>query len=80
MEASLAPAGDTAAQAPREPQPPPTCPVFPSHPLRQSAQFFASRIVFEERHLRRLFGQEYAEYASRTPVYIPLLSLWGKFD
>lgn len=46
----------------------------------QSAQFFASRIVFEERHLSRLFGEEYTAYACRTPTRIPLLFLWGNFN
>jgi steroid 5-alpha reductase family enzyme len=33
--------------------------------------------VFEERKLRRAFGQEYADYAARTPMFIPFTK-WNK--
>ncbi len=33
--------------------------------------------VFEERKLRREFGQEYANYAARTPIFIPFMK-WNK--
>jgi protein-S-isoprenylcysteine O-methyltransferase Ste14 len=33
--------------------------------------------MFEERKLRREFGQEYADYAARTPMFIPFTK-WNK--
>ena len=36
-----------------------------------SWRFFADRIPYEEAQLRRMFPGEYAEYAARTPTWIP---------
>jgi len=40
---------------------------------------YYERIIFaEEMFLRQKFGQEYMRWASRTPVFLPNLSLWQK--
>jgi len=43
----------------------------PTDAAAQSWRFFSERIAFEEAALRRFFGQQYVEYARRTPTRIP---------
>jgi protein-S-isoprenylcysteine O-methyltransferase Ste14 len=46
-----------------------------------SFAIYYERIIFaEEMFLRQKFGEEYVEWASRTPAFIPKLSLWRKPD
>lgn len=42
---------------------------------------YYERIMFaEEQYLRKKYGSEYLEWASRTPAFIPNLSLWKPWE
>lgn len=36
-------------------------------------RFFKERIVYEEHYLRKIFGDDYATYAARTPTFLPFM-------
>lgn len=42
--------------------------------LVQVWKFFSERIRFEERQLRRMFGNQYENYAACTPTLIPFIA------